>query len=95
MASGAALLERMRRSPHGHSARDLERLLTHFGFSKHEGGNHTVYGHELLADGPVVVVPRHRSLRSHVVRKAVRAVDSLKARQRPTAQEPEDGNEDT
>jgi len=77
MASGDALLEKMRRSPSGYGARDLDRLLSHFGFVSREGSNHRVYRHELLEAGRVVVVPRHRSVRAHVVRKAVSAVDSV------------------
>lgn len=80
MASGAKLLERMDSSPHDWGEGDLERLLLHFGFWKKEGGNHTIYRHELLPDGQVVVVPRHRNVRAHVVRKAVRAVKMVKQR---------------
>ena len=83
MASGDDLLEKMRRSPAGHSAKDFDRLLLHYGFSKREGGGHTVYGHELLDGGHVVVVPRHRSIRDHVARKAVGAIDLVKERGPP------------
>lgn len=77
MASGADLLEKMRRSPHGHSPRDFARLLGHFGFKRLEKTNHTVYRHELLAPGVVVTVPRHRPVKSYVARQAVSAVDSV------------------
>ena len=75
MASGADLLEQIRRSPHGRSQGDLERLLKAFGFMKHAGKKHLIFRHELLPPGMVVTVPRHRSLRSHVARKAVKAID--------------------
>ena len=82
MVSGTDLLEKMRRSPDGHSFRDFQRLLLHYGFVKNEGGNHTVYGHELLDEGRVVTVPRHRSIRAHVARKAVAAVDFILERRK-------------
>ena len=82
MASGADLLEKMRRSPDGHSLRDFERLLLHYGFAKNEGGKHTVYSHELLDDGRVVTVPRNRTIRAHVARKAVAAVDFILERRK-------------
>jgi hypothetical protein len=77
VTSGAKLLERMRASPNGWSATDVDRLLQAYGFSCQHGSRHDVYGHELLAAANVrkVTVPRHRDLRAHVVRKAVTAVD--------------------
>lgn len=77
MASGADLLERMRRSPHGFSPKDFERMLTHYGFKRKEGRSHTTYRHELSEPGRVVIVPRHRSILAHVARSAVASVDSV------------------
>lgn len=82
MASGADLLERMRRSPDGHSAATYERLLLHFGFKQSEQKNHTKYRHELLEPGAVVTVPRHRKIRGHVAKKAVKAVDFVRAEEK-------------
>jgi len=56
MASGEALLEKMRRAPHGHGPTDIERLLTHFGFKKKEGSGHMIFRHERLPPGMVVTV---------------------------------------
>lgn len=79
MTSGAKLLERMRASPNGWSATDVDRLLRAHGFTCHHGSKHDVYSHELLVGLAVrkVTVPRHRDLRAHVVRKAVQAVEKV------------------
>ena len=82
MASGADLLEKMRRSPNGHSFRDFQRLLLHYGFVRNEGGKYTVYSHELLDAGRVVTVPRNRSIKAHVARNAVAAVDFILERRK-------------
>lgn len=79
MASGADLLEKMRRSPDGHSAATFERLLLHFGFKKSEQRNHTKYRHELSKPGAVVTVPRHRDVRAMVARQAVKLIDFVRA----------------
>ena len=79
MTSGADLLEKMRRSPDGYSAATYERLLRHFGFKKSEQKKHTKYRHELLKPGAVVTVPRHRKIRAHVARKAIKAIDFVRA----------------
>ena len=65
----------MRRSSHGFTAKDFERMLTHFGFVRQEGRSHTIYRHELLEPGRVVIVPRHRTILAHVARSAVKAID--------------------
>ena len=81
MASGADLLEKMRRSPHGHRQRDFARMLGYYGFEANEGGSHTMYTHELLKAGHVVLVPRHRRVRDFVARQAVAAIDLVIAKQ--------------
>jgi len=78
MASGEALLEKMRRAPHGNTPGDIERLLSHFGFKKQEGANHSIFRHDALPPGEVVTVPRHRPVRAYVARRAVKAVDSIR-----------------
>jgi hypothetical protein len=74
--SAYALLERMRRTPAGWSARDFERLYTGFGFVKRERGGHTVYYHSVHREVRVTVA-RSRSLKSWVARDAVSVVEML------------------
>lgn len=75
MASGADLLEGIRRSPQDRKRQELDRVLSHFGFRKSEGANHTIYRHEHLPPGYVVIIPRHQTVRAYVARKVVKAVD--------------------
>lgn len=79
MASGEALLDKMRRTPHGWGEKHLDRLLKYYGFVV-GGTKHAIYRHELLNDGRVVTVPRHRKVRAHVVKKAIKAVDYVQER---------------
>lgn len=91
MASGADLLEKMRRSPHGYGQAHFERLFKHYGFKKSEQTRHTVYRHELLDPGDVVLVPRHRKVKGYITRKAVAAVDLVLARREELANGEQDG----
>jgi predicted RNA binding protein YcfA (HicA-like mRNA interferase family) len=75
MTTREQLLENVRRSPGGQRAGVLARLLERYGFEKREGGRHTIFRHELLPPGAVVVVPRHNDLREYVARKVVAAID--------------------
>lgn len=81
MASGAKLLEKMRRSPHGHGQRDFRRLFKHFGFEELKKTKHWAFRHELMDPGDVVLVPRHKDVRAYVARKAVKAIDLVIERQ--------------
>jgi predicted RNA binding protein YcfA (HicA-like mRNA interferase family) len=90
VASGDDLLDKMRRSPHGHKQGGFKRMLEHYGFEKSEGGSHTTYTHELLGAGHVVRVPRHRKVRDYVAKQAVAAIDSVISKR----QEEEDGEKE-
>lgn len=71
------LLASMRRSKAGWGWNDLDRLYTSFGFTKREGGKHTVY---ILPQCPTLrsVVARHRSLPIGYVSTALRLIDKAK-----------------
>ena len=72
------LLASMRRSKAGWGWNDLDRLYTSFGFSKREGGKHTIY---VFPQNPNLraVVARHRSLPVGYVSTALRLIDMAKA----------------
>lgn len=72
------LLASMRRSKTGWGWNDLDRLYTSFGFTKREGGKHTVYK---FPPSPTLraVVARHRSLPVGYVSTALRLIDKAKA----------------
>ena len=72
------LLQRARTSPHDWSPDEVVKLLTSFGFECWEGKRHAICRHSVKRD-VYHVVPRHRRLRSYVVREAVRLIDSLLA----------------
>jgi len=75
MTSGAELLDKLRRDRGDCWRAEVVRLLKRFGFQLHEGAKHTMFTHELLPQGMVVTVPRHRRLKSWVAQDAVAAVD--------------------
>ena len=79
MASPADLLETVRVSPYDREPREIERILTFFGFGKKEGRSHTIYIHEQFPDIRVTV-PRHRVLRAYVARRVVAAIDLVEER---------------
>ena len=67
-------LERARRNPSGWTNERLGKMLTKFGFLRHERGNHTMY-YDAEDKDNFVMVPRHRQIRDYVVREAVSCVD--------------------
>ena len=79
MPGPADLLETIRRSPYDRTPREIDRILTHFGFAKTEGRSHTIYVHEQFEDVRVTV-PRHRVLRAYVAQNAVSAIDLVEER---------------
>lgn len=83
MASGEALLEKVRASPHGHSQSDFFRLLEYYGFIQVRFARHgAIYRHPDLSShqNPSVrqlMIPNGTDLPGYVGRKVVRAVDEL------------------
>ena len=70
-------MRKARVSPHDWSPGKVVALLEGFGFESWEGKKHIICRHK---DNPDVyhVVPRHRRLRSYVVRDAVKLIDSIR-----------------
>lgn len=76
------LLASMRRSKAGWGWNDVDRLYTSFGFTKREGGKHTIY---VFPRSPTLraVVARHRSLPVGYVATALRLIDKARALANP------------
>lgn len=77
MTTRERLLESVRASPGGQRDGVLGRLLERYGFVKHEGGRHTIFRHERMPAGAVVVVPRHNQLKAYVAKQVVAAIDLI------------------
>ncbi len=77
MTTREQLLESVRRSPAGQRSGVLGRLLERYGFVKHEGRRHTIFRHERMSAGAVVVVPRHNQLKPYVAKQVVAAIDLI------------------
>jgi len=72
------LLERMRASPYGWPGTDVIRLLRSYDFEYDEGGSHTVCTRRTQAGEFLYhTIPRHRKVKSHIVRTAVKLIDEL------------------
>lgn len=71
------LLRKARLSPHDWSPDEVVALLSSFGFVCWEGKKHTVCRHP--KDPNVYhTIPRHRRVRSYVVKAAVRLIDATR-----------------
>jgi hypothetical protein len=66
----------MQQSPRGWGQRDIDSLLTGFGFTAKEGGKHRLYKHARLPQVRLTV-GRHNDLAVGYVTDAVKAVDAL------------------
>lgn len=83
MASGEALLAKMRASGVGHGQSDFCRVLEYYGFINVRPARHgLIYRHPDLAQHPdpsvrQLMIPTGRDLPRYVAQKVVRAVDAL------------------
>lgn len=86
MASGEELLDRLRRTKAGWSAKDFDRLLTHYGYVSKPVNHGLLYRSGELAGHPdlevrrklaQVVVPRGTELRKYVGRKVEASIHAL------------------
>ena len=83
MASGEALLEKMRASAQGYGQSDFFRVLEYYGFTRVRPARHgAIYRHPALAAHPdpsvrQLMIPTGTDLPGYVARKVVRAVDAL------------------
>lgn len=68
-------------SPHGHKFREVHSVLSGQGFKFTDIGKHRVYRHNDYADLKLSV-PRHRSVKSWVVRKVIRLMKCLSKREK-------------
>lgn len=75
MSSAENIYAKMHRTKNGYGYRDFETLYLGYGFRKKEGGDHTLYFHELLRRP--MSVPRHNELPIGYVRAAVKAIDDI------------------
>ena len=73
MSRAERLLERMRQSPHGWGADDVEDVLRYLGLRKRNSG-HAVYGHPDYPD-LFFPVPRHERLASPYIRNLIKIAD--------------------
>jgi hypothetical protein len=75
------LLQKARKSPHGWRPRQVVKLLESFEFKCWEGRDQTICRH--IGERDVyLAIPRHRHVRSHVVRKAVKLIEGLRDHRR-------------
>ena len=78
------LLARMWNSPHGHRFRDVHSVLCGHGFRVTDIGKHRVYRHDKFADLKLSV-PRHRSVKSWVIRRVLELIQTLSQREEAEA----------
>jgi predicted RNA binding protein YcfA (HicA-like mRNA interferase family) len=91
MSSQASkILQKMRSSAAGWRPRDIETVLTGFGFGFREGSNHRIYEHP-DHDDLMVTVPRHGELARFIVFQVVETVEKAIGRQRSVGCDGESG----
>lgn len=76
MNNAEKLLERMKRSSGDFSALDFDTLYSGFGFTKREGGSHTVYSHPAFPQLRATVA-RHKHLPTGYAKTAVKLINDL------------------
>lgn len=74
--SAEKLRKRMSASKSGWGWKDLDRIYLSYGFTKREGGNHTVYSHPAYRQLRATVA-RHRSLPKGYITTALRLINQL------------------
>jgi hypothetical protein len=83
MASGEALFEKIKATPHGHGQGDFFRVLAYYGFRHVRDARHGgIFRHDQLSDHPdpsvrQLMIPRGTDLPPYVARKVVRAIEAL------------------